>query len=96
MSIQGSINSMLGSVSHNIMAFKGLQSVQKLSNNVAQQPTSQSPQALASQQAKQSAQSAIEAKKRQRAKIDNMMTSLGRVKDLPDTLRNAVYKEYEK
>lgn len=82
MSIQSSINSMIGSASHAIMAVRGYQQLTAKKNAAAERAkakqmanakkslensTSQaSPQAIAAQQAKQSAQNAINAKKVQR------------------------------
>lgn len=81
MSIQGSINSMIGSASHAIMAVRGYQALkgkqaaaaekakaQQAKKEVPAQstPSTASPQMQAAQVAKQSAANAIEAKKAQR------------------------------
>lgn len=81
MSIQSSINSMIGSASHAIMAVKGYQALrnkqqaaaakEKAKREAAQQKISQrqpaaSPQQMAAQKAAQSVANAIEAQKTQR------------------------------
>ena len=80
--IQSSINSMIGSASHAIMAVRGYQQLtakknaaaerakakqmENAQNSLANSTPQTSPQAMAAQQAKQSAQNAINAKKEQK------------------------------
>lgn len=84
MSIQGSINSMIGSASHAIGFVKGYQELK----------TKKSPQAQASQTAKQSAENAVEAKRTQISQMDQIMnqkTSLGvKVADLPEKMQEKI------
>ena len=81
MSIQGSINSMIGSASHAIGFVKGYQELK----------AKKSPQAQASQTAKQSAENAVEAKRTQISQIDQLQTSLGvKVADLPEKMQQKI------
>lgn len=102
--IQSSINSMIGSAAGAVRAVKGFQALkQKQVAQQAKQPAKtqvpmkgSSPQAQAAKKAQQSADNAIQAKRAQRKKIDEMKTSWGgSVKDLPENIRESIYKEYE-
>lgn len=66
MSIQGSINSMLGSVTHGVLAIKGYQELK----------SKNSPQLAAAQLAQQSSQNEADAKKMQKEQFEAMRNSL--------------------
>lgn len=108
MSIQSSINSMIGSASHAVMAVKGYQALKEKraakldvqQKKKANAPTIQktSPQAIAAQQAKQSAQNAIEAKKVQRRSFKDYLakqpSSLGPIGKLPPAMQQQIASQF--
>lgn len=109
-SIQGSINSMVGSASRAIMAVKGYQALQtkkaeqaekaqaKQTAQAQKQAGIASKQQLAAQRAKQSARDAIEAKKTQRRSFMEYLakqpSSLGKIGDLDPQLQKKIAKQY--
>lgn len=110
MSIQGSINSMIGSASHAIMAVRGYQQLTARKNAAAEKTKAKqlataqkalatsSPQAMAAQQAKQSAQNAINAKKTQRRSFKDYLaqqtSSLGPIGKLPEAVQKQIAAQY--
>lgn len=106
MSIQGSINSMIGSASHAIMAVRGYRELTKKkaaaakTKQMASQKTigTSSPQEIAAQQAKQSAQNAVTAKKAQRRSFKDYLaqqtSSLGPIGKLPADVQKQIAAQY--
>lgn len=108
MSIQSSINSMIGSASHAVMAAKGYSELKKKEAEKVQQDAAKiaksagsSPQAQAAQTAKQSAANEVEAKRTQKRNfieyLKKQPTSLGgTVGDLPPAMQKQVASQYTK
>lgn len=106
MSIQSSINSMIGSASHAVMAVKGYQALknkkvlsQTQSKNMPITQPTKSIQAQAAERAKQNAADEVEAKMNQRDEfmeyLKKQPTSLGgTVGDLPQNIQSHIAKQY--
>lgn len=105
--IQGAINSMIGSTSHAIMAVKGYQAMKakqaaaaekKLAADQKKAVRAASVQQMAAERAKQSAADAIEAKRTQRRNfmeyLKKQSSSLGKIGDLTPDLQKKIAQQF--